>query len=72
MSLLTLNPNHCPLCDKPNQCAMEIAKATGKPQEPCWCVNALFTPELLAKLPAYVNGQACICSACASFPQPSN
>jgi len=31
---------------------MEIAKATGKPQEPCWFVNARFPPELLAKLPA--------------------
>jgi hypothetical protein len=50
----------------PNQCAMEIAKATGQAQEPCWCVNAYFTPELLAKLPEEAKGQACICAGCAA------
>ena len=66
LSSFCLGSKLCPLCDKPNQCAMEIAKATGQPQEPCWCVNALFTPELLAKLPEEAKGQACICANCAA------
>ena len=32
-------------------CAMEVAKASGKPVERCWCVDALFKPEVLESLP---------------------
>jgi len=56
----------CPLCGQPNQCAMEVAKATGNPVAKCWCVNVSFSPELLAKVPAAARHQACICQACAS------
>ena len=66
MTTPKLNPKLCPLCGMPNQCAMEIAKATGQAQEPCWCVNAYFTPELLAKLPEESKDQACICAGCAA------
>ena len=44
------DPAICPLCGSRNMCAMEVAKATGKPLELCWCVNAVFTPELLKAL----------------------
>ncbi|WP_297720840.1 cysteine-rich CWC family protein [Limnohabitans sp. Rim8] len=66
MTSQKLNPKLCPLCGKPNLCAMEIAKATGQALEPCWCVNAYFTPELMAKLPEEAKGQACICAGCAA------
>mgnify|MGYP003379739277 CR=1 FL=1 len=26
---LPADPNHCPLCGQPNECAMEIERATG-------------------------------------------
>ena len=34
---LPADPNHCPLCGQPNECAMEIERATGVKQPPCWC-----------------------------------
>ena len=52
----------CPLCGKPNQCAMEQEKATGLQQDPCWCVSMEFPKELLATLPSDAKG--CICNQC--------
>ncbi len=46
-------------------CAMEIVKATGKPVERCWCVDAVFTPELLKSLSEDAKGKACVCAKCA-------
>jgi hypothetical protein len=60
----------CPLCGQPNGCAMETAKQAGQPVGVCWCVNVSFSPELLARVPAVAQRQACICQACAS--QESN
>ena len=40
-----------PLCGGDNRCAVEIEKATGEPQPPCWCVSETFSPELLARIP---------------------
>jgi len=45
---------------------MEIAKATGKPLERCWCVDTVFTPEVLEALPEEAKGKACVCSKCAN------
>lgn len=57
----------CPLCGQPNLCAMEQARLTGQPTlEPCWCTQATFSPELLARVPQAARGQACICARCAS------
>ncbi|MBU4183868.1 MAG: hypothetical protein A3B67_06995 [Burkholderiales bacterium RIFCSPHIGHO2_02_FULL_66_10] len=61
---LSIDPTRCPLCGGDNRCAMEVEKATGKPQPPCWCVTETFTPDLLARLPAEAQGQACICARC--------
>ncbi len=56
----------CPLCGQPNQCAMEVAKATGQTVTRCWCVNVSFSPELLTQVPAASQRKACICQACAT------
>jgi hypothetical protein len=39
---LPADPNHCPLCGQPNECAMEIERATGVKQPPCWCSQVKF------------------------------
>jgi len=44
---------------------MEVERATGVAQPPCWCTRATFTEELLQQLPADARGHACICAACA-------
>jgi hypothetical protein len=65
------DPSRCPLCGGDNRCAMELQKATGQAQPPCWCVSQTFSAELLARLPAQAQGVACICSACLlRFDQP--
>lgn len=64
MTLPAPDPSRCPPCGQDNRCAMEIERATGQPQGPCWCVDARFPPDLLAQLPPEAEGQACICAAC--------
>jgi hypothetical protein len=66
----TIDPSVCPLCGAANQCAMEIAKATGRPVERCWCVDSMFTPELLATVPQATQGLSCICAGCAASHRP--
>ena len=57
-------PAHdCPLCGGPNQCA---AAQSGSFETPCWCREATFSPDLLARLPEAQRGQACICQDCAT------
>ncbi len=63
---LFIDASKCPICGEFNLCAMEIARATGKPQEPCWCVSAKFTAEVLSKVPEKSRNKACICSKCVS------
>lgn len=64
MSHPTPDPGRCPLCGGDNRCAMEIERQTGVAQGPCWCVDASFPPELLARIPKEAEGKACICGAC--------
>jgi hypothetical protein len=59
-----VDPTRCPLCGGDNRCAMEIERATGQAQPPCWCTTASFPPDLLQRLPEAARGQACICPAC--------
>lgn len=61
----------CPLCGRANQCAMEVERATGLKQPPCWCTQVDFNRELLEGLPAEARGLACICQACATRPTPA-
>lgn len=60
-----VNPGLCPLCGQVNQCAMEVERATGVKQPPCWCTEASFDAVLLSSLPAQARDIACICAACA-------
>ncbi|MGJ7545639.1 cysteine-rich CWC family protein [Variovorax sp. LT1R16] len=78
-SLPSPDPTRCPLCGASNVCAMEIAKATGEVQPPCWCLSIDFDAAVLARIPAAARGQACICARCAvsadaqcgALPMPS-
>ena len=54
---------------------MEIERATGLAQAPCWCVAETFPPALIASLPEAAQGKACICIDCLrahaqTVPQP--
>lgn len=60
------DPTRCPLCGADNRCAMEIERATGEPQPPCWCTTQRFPSDLLARLPSEAAGKACICANCLS------
>ena len=64
-----LDATVCPLCNQPNTCAMELQKATGQPQPPCWCTQVDFRREALAQLPEPARGRACICRNCATAAQ---
>ena len=60
------DPSRCPLCGEVNRCAMEIARETGRAQPPCWCMEADFTADLLARVPSDKRRLACICARCAA------
>ncbi len=67
----------CPLCGAPNACAMEIARATGLAQPPCWCMAADFSDVFRAGMPTDARGLACICANCvatatAAGPPPAS
>ena len=63
-TILSTDPTRCPLCGGDNRCAMEIQRATGVEQAPCWCTSFTFSAELLDRLPEAARNQACICAAC--------
>ena len=58
-------PTRCPLCGQPNLCAMEVERASGQQQPPCWCVALRFEAAVLDRVPAAARGTACLCRACA-------
>jgi len=60
-----IEPQLCPLCAQPNRCAMEVERATGIKQPPCWCTQTNFSADLLARIPQSARGKACVCAACA-------
>lgn len=61
-----IDPTRCPLCGQGNACAEELARATGQPQPPCWCMTAEFPPTLRDAVPEAARGRACICARCAA------
>ncbi|QTD45833.1 cysteine-rich CWC family protein [Ottowia testudinis] len=65
------DPTRCPLCGVPNACAMEHGRASGQPQPPCWCTQAVFDARLFDRLPDAARGTACICRACAERHAPT-
>jgi hypothetical protein len=58
-------PSVCPLCGQPNQCAMEQREGDTAPV-PCWCTTAVFSAELLQRIPEAARNKACVCQACAT------
>ena len=60
-----IDPTRCPICQEPNVCAMEKAKATGTKPERCWCMDAVFTPAVMDQVPDSAKGKACVCAKCA-------
>ncbi len=50
--------NACPLCHRPNQCALALPEGE-RPAE-CWCMKRSFPPALLERS----DPRACICAAC--------
>ncbi|WP_309826506.1 cysteine-rich CWC family protein [Paracidovorax wautersii] len=63
-----LDPAHCPLCGRSNQCAAEA----GADPATCWCMTAPIAPAALAALPPAQRGRACLCPACAAAPGPAD
>ena len=66
-----LDPTACPLCGKPNLCAMEIERTTGVKQESCWCTQLDFSDELLDQVPAEAQNLSCICADCSRRGGPA-
>jgi len=67
-TIVAIDPSACPLCGQANQCVMERERASGVKQPPCWCTQASFSAELLARVPQTARHQACICATCAGQP----
>ena len=65
------DPRYCPLCGQPNLCAMELARRTGLPPAPCWCMAQTIDPDTLAQIPLQALDKACLCPACAALPAGS-
>jgi hypothetical protein len=63
---MQIDPNYCPICREPNSCAMEIARTSGNKPEHCWCFDADFSADIMARVPDEAKGRACICQKCAS------
>ncbi|WP_092757872.1 cysteine-rich CWC family protein [Rhodoferax sp. OV413] len=63
-----VDPRYCPLCGQPNQCAMELARSTGLPPGPCWCMQQSIAPETLAQIDPAALDRACLCPRCAALP----
>ena len=63
-----VDPCSCPLCGQPNRCAMELARSTGLPPAPCWCLQQTIAADTLAQIPAAALNQACLCPRCAALP----
>lgn len=67
---LPADPNLCPLCGLPNQCAMHIERTTGVKQPSCWCNQIKFEATLLSRIPEHARDKACVCSVCAQAEAP--
>ncbi len=60
----TVDASRCPLCGQSNRCAMEVQRASGVTQGPCWCAQVSFETKLLSAVPEPLRGKACICPVC--------
>jgi hypothetical protein len=50
----------CPLCGKPNQCAMAADPSATE----CWCSELKFPAGLLAQIPKNAVRRTCVCPEC--------
>jgi len=50
----------CPICNKPNQCAM----VKGEDPYKCWCMTEKVPEGLLETVPDELRGQSCVCREC--------
>ncbi|PCM44033.1 cysteine-rich CWC family protein [Marinobacter sp. ANT_B65] len=57
-----VNPENCPLCNKPNHCGC-LANSS----KPCWCMDEeiTFPDSLLNQVVDAAKNKACICKPCA-------
>ena len=55
-----IDPSRCALCGEDSACGMARGAST------CWCSAIKIPEEVLARVPAALRNQACICEACAS------
>jgi hypothetical protein len=62
-----VDASRCPLCGEANRCAMEVERETGRPQPPCWCMEADFGADVFARVPSEKRRLACICARCAAL-----
>ena len=60
----SIDPSLCPLCGSANRCAVELERATGLPQPPCWCMAQKIPADVLERIPAPLRNQACVCAQC--------
>ncbi|MDM0044871.1 cysteine-rich CWC family protein [Variovorax dokdonensis] len=63
-----VDPTRCPLCGGDNRCAVEVERATGQAQPPCWCMSTPIDAALIeqvARQAPQASGKACICARCA-------
>ncbi|MFM8899010.1 MAG: cysteine-rich CWC family protein [Burkholderiales bacterium] len=61
-SLSPLPEQRCPLCGKPNDCAVACSNSF---DQPCWCTSVQFSADTLARIPEQQRGKACVCRSCA-------
>jgi hypothetical protein len=54
---MIVNPEVCPFCQEKNTCLVNNI-------ESCWCNSTPVPAELIALVPAQLEGKACICAAC--------
>ncbi|BCO26289.1 hypothetical protein MIZ03_1169 [Rhodoferax lithotrophicus] len=48
---------------------MEMERATGVQQPPCWCTQATFSAALLSQISEATRNKACICADCVKTSQ---
>lgn len=58
----TANPQHCPLCDSDNRCAV----AAGKAPSDCWCMTTEISDSAKQAAARLGDRQRCICPRCAN------
>lgn len=65
-----VDPTRCPLCSRPNRCALATPGADTGPD--CWCFTTPLDPRTLQRLPAELRNRACLCPACAQLLPPES